>query len=137
MFLNSPCTTVACLPPIRGLEKCRVIGHNPHFSNLCSLSCLNPKVLPKGILFSACDWWKAVNCGTNSIYSLRLHRTVSRKAGCVQRQINPDSHHEPCAGSMNYSPGDLGTSAFQSAENSNNPLVSTNHLSERKIGQNT
>ena len=63
------CTTVACLPPIRGLEKCRVIGHNPHFSNLCSLSCLNPKVLPKGILFSACDWWKAVNCGTSHIDS--------------------------------------------------------------------
>ena len=61
------CTTVACLPPIRGLEKCRVIGHNPHFSGLCSLSCLNPKVLPKGILFSACDWWKAVNCGTSHI----------------------------------------------------------------------
>ena len=63
------CTTVACLPPIRGLEKCRVIGHNPHFSNLCSLSCLNPKVLPKGILFSACDWWKAINCGTSHIDS--------------------------------------------------------------------
>ena len=63
------CTTVACLPPIRGLEKCRVIGHNPHFSSLCSLSCLNPKVLPKGILFSACDWWKAVNCGTSHIDS--------------------------------------------------------------------
>ena len=33
------------------LEKCRVIGHNPHFSSLCSLylSCLNPKELPKGI----------------------------------------------------------------------------------------
>ena len=43
--------------------------HNPHFSNLCSLSCLNPKVLPKGILFSACDWWKAVNCGTSHIDS--------------------------------------------------------------------
>ena len=61
------CTTVACLPPIRGLEKCRVIGDNPHFSSLCSLSCLNPKVLPKGILFSACDWWKAVNYGTSHI----------------------------------------------------------------------
>ena len=24
-------TTVACLPPIRGLEKCRVIGHNLHY----------------------------------------------------------------------------------------------------------
>ena len=61
------CTTVACLPPIRGLEKCRVIGHNPHFSSLCSLSCLKPKVLPKGILFSECDWWKAVNCGPSHI----------------------------------------------------------------------
>ena len=59
----------ATLNTIRGLEKCRVIGHNPHFSNLCSLSCLNPKVLPKGILFSACDWWKAVNCGTSHIDS--------------------------------------------------------------------
>ena len=69
LFVKSLCTTVACLPPIRGLEKCRVIGHNPHFSSLCSLSCLNPKVLPKGILFSACDWWKAVNCGTSHIDS--------------------------------------------------------------------
>ena len=30
------CAIVACLPPIRGLEKCSVIGH-------------------------ACDWWTAVN----------------------------------------------------------------------------
>ena len=43
--------------------------HTPHFSSLCSLSCLKPKVLPKGILFSACDWWKAVNCGTSHIDS--------------------------------------------------------------------
>ena len=43
--------------------------HNPHFSSLCSLSCLKPKVLPKSILFSACDWWKAVNCGTSHIDS--------------------------------------------------------------------
>ena len=43
--------------------------HNPHFSSLCSLSCLKPKVLPKGILFSACDWWKAVNCGRSHIDS--------------------------------------------------------------------
>ena len=49
MYFYDTCTTVACLPPIRGLEKCRVIGHNPHFSSLCSLSCLNPKVLLKGI----------------------------------------------------------------------------------------
>ena len=41
--------------------------HNPHFSSLCSLSCLKPKVLTKGILFSSCDWWKAVNCGTSHI----------------------------------------------------------------------
>ena len=47
-YINT-CTTVACLPPIRGLEKCRVIGHNPHFSSLCSLSCLNPKMFLKGI----------------------------------------------------------------------------------------
>ena len=40
------------------------LSHNPHLSSLCSLSCIKPKVLPKGILFSACDWWKAVNCGT-------------------------------------------------------------------------
>ena len=66
---NTYCTTVACLPPIRGLEKYRVIGHNPHFSGLYSLSCLKPKVLPKGKLFSACDWWKAVNCGTSHIDS--------------------------------------------------------------------
>ena len=65
------CTTVACLPPIRGLEKCTVIGHSPHVSCLCSLSCLKPKVLPKGILFSACDWWKAVNCGTSHIDSTK------------------------------------------------------------------
>ena len=46
------CTTgKACLPLIRGLENCRFIGHNPHFSILCSLSCLNPKVLPKDIYF--------------------------------------------------------------------------------------
>ena len=63
------CTTVACLSPIRGLEKCWAIGHYPHFSSLCSLSCLKPKVLPKGILFSTCDWWKAVNCGTSHIDS--------------------------------------------------------------------
>ena len=43
--------------------------HNPHFSSLCSLSGLKPKVLPKGILFTACDWWKAVNCGTSHIDS--------------------------------------------------------------------
>ena len=69
LWPNYFCTTVACFPPIRGLEKCRVIGHNLHFSSLCSLSCLKPKVLPKGILFSACDWWKAVNCGTSHIDS--------------------------------------------------------------------
>ena len=70
------CTTVACLPSIRDLEKCRVIGHNPHFSSLCSVSCLNPNVLPKGIkqecsarLFSACDWWKALYIGTSHIDS--------------------------------------------------------------------
>ena len=45
------------------------LSHNPHFSSFCSLSCLKPKVLPKGILFSACDWWKAVNCGTSHIDS--------------------------------------------------------------------
>ena len=65
---------VACLPPIRCFDKCRVIGHNPHFSSLCSLSCLNQKVLSKGIwqdssakLFPAFDCWKAVNCGTGHI----------------------------------------------------------------------
>ena len=26
LYSNVYCTTVACLPPIRGLEKCRVIG---------------------------------------------------------------------------------------------------------------
>ena len=63
------CTTVACLPPIRGLEKYRVIGHKPHFSNLCSLSCLKPKGVTQGYIFSACDWWKAFNCGTSHIDS--------------------------------------------------------------------
>ena len=63
------CTPFASLPPIRVLEKCRVIGHNPQLSSFCSL---NPNVLPNGIqqecsakIFSACDWWKAVNCGTS------------------------------------------------------------------------
>ena len=47
------------------------LSHNPHFSSLCSLRCLKPKVLPKGILFSACDW-KAVNCVCDTLGVTRL-----------------------------------------------------------------
>ena len=47
--LSKPhCITVACLPPIRGLEKCRVIGHNPHFPGLCFLSWPNLKGVTQG-----------------------------------------------------------------------------------------
>ena len=45
------CTTVACLPPMRGLKKCRVIGRNPHFSSLCSLSCLKTKGVTQSYTF--------------------------------------------------------------------------------------
>ena len=61
------CTIVACLPPIKGFEKCRVIRHNPHFSSLCSLSCRIWQEC-SAEHFSACDWWKVVNCGTSYIY---------------------------------------------------------------------
>ena len=72
------CTTVACLPPIRGLDKCRVIGHNPHFSSLCSLSCPNPKVLLKGI-------WQ--ECSARPRNTLRITRLR-----LVTRRVYPIHH---------------------------------------------
>ena len=43
-------TTVACLPPNRDLEKCRVIGHNPHFSSQCFSKLSKPKGVTEGNL---------------------------------------------------------------------------------------
>ena len=67
--------------------------HTPHFSSLCSLSCLKPKVLPKGILFSACDWWKAVNCGLISV--------VPSNAGWSY-QTRPSSEDEKSASKAHF-----------------------------------
>ena len=48
-----PCTTVACLPPISSLEKCRVMGHNPHFFNALFYELPTPKVGSQAV-FSKC-----------------------------------------------------------------------------------